>query len=113
PQVRLIQAGGDLGAAARTVGVRAAATPYVALSDDDTHWQPGSLRRAADLFDAHPRLAVLTARVLVGSDGRDDPACIEMARSPLPWGPGMPDKPRLGFLGGASTVGRSAVLDRG
>jgi GT2 family glycosyltransferase len=113
PQVRLIKAGGNLGAAARTSGVRAATTPYVALSDDDTHWQPGSLRRAAELFDLQPRLAILTARVIVGREGREDPTCIEMLRSPLPCDPGMPGKPLLGFLAGASVVRRSAFLEAG
>src|SRR5262249_15856233 len=80
-QVEVLDAGGNLGAAARTVGVRHVAAPYVALCDDDTWWEPGSLRRAADLFDAHPRLAVLTARVLVGPEDREDPICAELEQS--------------------------------
>ncbi|HEX5272364.1 MAG TPA: glycosyltransferase family 2 protein, partial [Gemmataceae bacterium] len=105
--------GGNLGAAGRTLGVRHAAAPYVALCDDDTHWAPGSLSRAADLFDAHPRLAVVTCRVLVGADGREDPTCAVMERSPLPAEPGMPGRPLLGFLAGASVVRRSAFLEAG
>jgi GT2 family glycosyltransferase len=54
PSITVVRAGSNLGAAGRTLGVRRAATPYVALCDDDTHWAPGSLSRAADLFDAHP-----------------------------------------------------------
>lgn len=113
PHVHLIRAKTNLGAAARTVGVECAATPYVALSDDDTHWQPGSLARAVELFDKHQRLAVITARVLVGADGREDPTCTEMARSPLPRAPGMPGQALLGFLAGASAVRRTAFLECG
>src|SRR5439155_15980749 len=66
PQIEVVAAGRNLGAAGRTLGVRRVSTPYVALCDDDTWWEPGGLGRAADLFDAHARLGVLTARVLVG-----------------------------------------------
>jgi GT2 family glycosyltransferase len=101
------------GAAARTLGVRHVDAPYVAFCDDDTWWEPGSLRRAADLFDAHPRLAIVTGRVLVGPENREDPACAVLASSPLPREPGMPGPPLLGFLAGASVVRRSAFLEVG
>src|SRR5207244_8958946 len=106
PQVEVVSAGRNLGAAGRTLGVRRAATPYVALCDDDTWWEPHALRRAADLFDVHPRLAVVTARVLVGPQEREDPICQELAHSPLPCEPDMPGPPLLGFLAGASVVRR-------
>jgi GT2 family glycosyltransferase len=113
PRVEVIDAGGNLGAAARTVGVRHVEAPYVAFCDDDTWWGPGSLRRAADLLDEQSRLAIVTARVLVGPEGREDPICEELARSPLPRRPGMPGPPLLGFLAGASVVRRSAFLEAG
>src|SRR5436190_6485726 len=113
PQIDVLDAGGNRGAAGRTLGVRRVEAPYVALCDDDTWWEPGGLRRAADLFDAHPRLAVLTARVLVGPEARDDPASAELERSPLPAEPGMPGRPLLGFMAGASMVRRSAFLEAG
>jgi GT2 family glycosyltransferase len=113
PRVELLDAGGNLGAAGRTLGVRRVAAPYVALCDDDTWWEPGCLSRAADLFDAHPRLAVLTARVLVGPEAREDPVCVELEKSPLPRAPGMPGPALLGFLAGASVVRRSAFLEAG
>jgi GT2 family glycosyltransferase len=113
PQVAVLDAGGNLGAAGRTLGVRHVKAPYVALCDDDTWWEPGSLGRAADLFDAHPRLGVLTARVLVGPEAREDSACAALERSPLPAAPGMPGRPLLGFLAGASVVRRSAFLEAG
>jgi GT2 family glycosyltransferase len=113
PQVAVLDAGGNRGAAGRTLGVRHVEAPYVAFCDDDTWWEPGSLERAADLFDAHARLGVLTARVLLGPGAREDPACVEMERSPLPAEPEMPGRPLLGFLAGASVVRRSAFLEAG
>jgi GT2 family glycosyltransferase len=113
PQVTVIPAGANLGAAARTLGVKHVTTPYVALCDDDTWWEPGSLRRAADLFDAHPRLAVVTGRVLIEPENEEDPVCRELAASPLPAEPGMPGPSLLGFLAGASVVRRCAFLQAG
>jgi GT2 family glycosyltransferase len=113
PQVNVLPAGGNLGAAARNHGVRAVEAPYVALCDDDTWWEPGSLTHAADLFDAHPRLAVATARILVGPQEEEDPICAELKRSPLPVEAGMPGAPLLGFMAGASVVRRSAFLAAG
>ena len=52
PQVEVLDAGGNLGAAARTIGVQHVEAPYVAFCDDDTWWESGCLRRAADLFGA-------------------------------------------------------------
>src|SRR4051812_41381901 len=59
--VGLLHLGENLGGAARTIGARAVETPYVAFSDDDSWWAPGALGRAADLLDAHPRLALVAA----------------------------------------------------
>ena len=113
PHVEILDAGGNLGATGRTLGVRHVDSPYVALCDDDTWWEPGGLRYAADLLDAHPHLAVVTARVLIGPEEREDPACQTLANSPLPHQAGMPGVPLLGFLAGASVVRRSAFLAAG
>jgi GT2 family glycosyltransferase len=102
----------NLGAAARNAGAARAATPYVAFSDDDTAWMPGSLGRAADLLDRHPRVAVISARVLVGPEQRLDPACEAMAASPLP-SDGLPGPALLGFLAGACVFRREAFLQAG
>ncbi len=93
PQVELLLAGRNLGAAARNLGVRHAGAPYVALCDDDTWWEPGSLRLAADLLDDHPTLAVVTGRILIGPEELEDPICAELAASPLPKPKGLPGRP--------------------
>jgi len=113
PDVRIVQCGRNIGAAGRNRAVAYVDTEYVAFCDDDTWWEPGALTHAADLFDAAPRLAIATARVLIGPEQREDPACQLMARSPLPRAQGMPGAPLLGFLAGASVVRRSAFLSVG
>jgi GT2 family glycosyltransferase len=113
PGLEVLSLARNEGAAARNVGVMRLPTPYVALSDDDTWWAPGSLARAADLLDAHPALAAVTARVLVGPEERDDPACLETATSPLLRPAGLPGPAVLGLLAGACVVRREAFLDAG
>ena len=67
---------------------------------------------AADLLDAYPHVAVLSARVLVGPEQREDPACAIMAASPLP-SAGLPGPALLGFLAGAAAMRRAAFLQAG
>jgi GT2 family glycosyltransferase len=110
PDVLLIALDTNLASAGRTLGVRAATTPYVAFSDDDSWWEPGALSRAADLLDAHPTLALIAAHTRVGADARDDPVCGRMADSPLTRSPGVAGTPVLGFLAGMSVVRRDAYL---
>lgn len=113
PEVELIASPENLGAVGRNLGVARLDTPYVAFCDDDTWWEPGSLRAAADVFDAHPRLAVATARILVEPGGTEDPIVAELRDSPVvgaDWLPG----PALGsFLAGASVLRREAFLEVG
>jgi N-acetylglucosaminyl-diphospho-decaprenol L-rhamnosyltransferase len=113
PEVALIGLDANRGAAARNAGVRAARTPYVAFSDDDSWWDPGALGAAADLFDAHPRLAVINGRILVRERAADDPACVEMTRSPLPAVGAQPGHPLLGFVACGAVVRRRAFLEAG
>ncbi|MEU0969905.1 glycosyltransferase [Streptomyces sp. NPDC005917] len=103
----------NTGALGRNLAVRRAETPYVAFSDDDSWWDPGALRHAADLLDRHPRLGLLTARTLVGPDGAEDPLNAVLAASPLPREPDLPGRPVLGFLACASVVRRDAFLGAG
>ncbi|WP_116134819.1 glycosyltransferase family 2 protein [Trinickia diaoshuihuensis] len=100
PQVRVIASACNLGAAGRNLGVAAATTDYVAFSDDDTHWSPGSLAHAVRVLDDAPRVAVLSGRVLVGETGELDPTCIEMQTSPLERGL-LPGPALVGYMAGA------------
>ncbi|HSX97857.1 MAG TPA: glycosyltransferase [Streptomyces sp.] len=113
PQVRRVSLPANRGALARTDGVRALDTPYVAFSDDDSWWAPGALGRAADLFDAHPRLGLLSARTLVGPTAEPDPLNDVLTMSPLGSAPDLPGTQVLGFLACASVVRSSAYLDAG
>ncbi|MFF0250073.1 DUF2795 domain-containing protein [Streptosporangium sandarakinum] len=113
PHVEVVEAGRNLGAPGRDLGVRLARTPYVAFADDDSWWAPGALARAADVLDAHPRLAVLAGRVLVGPEERPDPTCHGMAASPLPAEPDLPGPSVLGFLACGAVVRRDAHLAAG
>jgi GT2 family glycosyltransferase len=112
PSVRLIAMERNRGAAARNEGVQAASTPYVAFCDDDCWWAEGSLEAAVALLDAHPALAVLSARVLVGEHAVEDPTCAVMADSPLPRD-GLPGPALVGFLAGAAVVRRAAFIEAG
>jgi GT2 family glycosyltransferase len=113
PAVQVLKLPRNKGASGRNAGVEACATPYVALCDDDTWWEPGSLARAADIFDAHPDLAVVNAKVLVGADGRADSTCVAMGLSPLKHSTAIPGAALLGFLAGASVARRTAFLAAG
>ena len=113
PTVQILRMDVNIGAAARNAGIRHATTEYVALCDDDTWWTDGSLACAADVMDRHPRVAIVTARILVGPDQREDPTCRAMAHSPLPSSLDSPGPAILGFLAGASMIRRSAFLQVG
>jgi GT2 family glycosyltransferase len=113
PEVRVVALPSNRGALARTDGVRALNTPYVAFSDDDSWWAPGALSRSADLFDAHPRLGLLSAHTLVGPAAEPDPLNEVLATSPLGPATDLPGTRVLGFLACASVVRRSAYLDAG
>jgi GT2 family glycosyltransferase len=111
--IELVRLAANRGAAARNVGVRQARTPYVAFADDDSYWMPGSLARAAELLNAHPRAALLAARVLVGAEHRLDPVSSAMAAAPLGTPPGAAGAAVLGFMACAVVVRRDAFLAAG
>lgn len=115
PDVEVVGLEENRGAAARNTAVRRLAAPYVAFSDDDSWWEPGALARAAEVMRAHPRLGLLAARVLVGPDGRLDPTCAAMARSPLTdaGGEAVSGVPVLGFVACGAIVRRTAFLQVG
>ena len=113
PSVDVVALDDNLGAVGRNVGVDRLDTPYVAFCDDDTWWSPGSLRRAADVLDAHPGVALVNARIVVEPAGVDDPIVAELRDSPVSAPAGLPG-PALGsFLAGASVVRRDAFVAAG
>lgn len=107
PDVTIVPLDDNVGSYARTIGVARAGAEFVAFADDDSWWAPGDLDRAVALLRAHPRLAVLNARILVGREDRLDPACAEMARSPLPRGD-LPGPALLGFVACGAVVRTTA-----
>jgi GT2 family glycosyltransferase len=113
PQIDVLALDHNAGAAGRNRGIERLDTPYVAFCDDDTWWEPGSLAAAAEALDAHPRLAVVNARIVAEPGGREDPIVPELRDSPVhapDWLPG----PALGsFLAGASVVRREAFIRAG
>jgi N-acetylglucosaminyl-diphospho-decaprenol L-rhamnosyltransferase len=110
PGVRLIEAGDGIGSAARTLGVRAADTPLIAFSDDDSWWAAGALRRAVEVFEAYPDLGLIAARIVVEPRGTLDPTCEKMRDSPLSAERPLPGPPVLGFMACGAVARRSAVL---
>src|SRR4051794_29517787 len=110
PQVDVVELGENRGAGARNAAVERLPAPYVAFSDDDSWWAPGALARAADLFDARPRLGLIAGRILVGPDERPDPVCALMERSPLTDDGSAPGRPILGFVACGAVVRGEAYL---
>ncbi|MDY7087596.1 MAG: glycosyltransferase [Actinomycetota bacterium] len=110
PGVETIPLGENRGAAARNVGVSLARTPFVAFADDDSYWTPGSLARAAATLRRHPRVALLAARVLVGTSRRLDPVSAAMAAAPLGTPAGGAGPSIMGFLACSIIVRREAFL---
>jgi GT2 family glycosyltransferase len=113
PSATLIRLPRNRGAVARNIGVRHAATPYVAFSDDDSWWAQGALHLAELAFERCPRLAVVAARTLVGPEEREDPEAAAMAESPLGRPPDLPGPAVLGFVACAAVVRRRAFLAAG
>ena len=113
PSVQVVELGRNRGAAARTLGVGLATTPFVAFADDDSWWAPGALARAVEILRAHPRVAVVNARILVGPEERPDPVCALMENSPLGREPDLPGPSILGFVACAAIVRRAAFTEVG
>ncbi|MDB5581209.1 MAG: family 2 glycosyl transferase [Bradyrhizobium sp.] len=112
PDVTVVNARRNVGAAGRNLGVARVHTRYVAFCDDDTWWEDGALSRAAELLDAHPNIAVLSAAVRVGETNRPDATCERMAGSPLPRH-GLPGPALVGFMAGACVFRVRAYREAG
>jgi GT2 family glycosyltransferase len=113
PEVTVVRLGENRGAAARNAGVELARTPYVAFADDDSYWLPGALAGAARLLRDHPRVGLLSARVLVGPQAFLDPVSAAMAAAPLGVPDGAPGPAVLGFLACSAVVRRAAFRQVG
>jgi GT2 family glycosyltransferase len=113
PEVDVVALGSNHGSLARNVGVERARTPFVAFADDDSWWAPGALAKIVELFETHPRAAVLAGRMLVGENQRPDPVCALMASSPLGTEDDLPGPSILGFLACGAAVRREAYLFAG
>lgn len=100
PQVRIVQGLRDLGMAGFNRAVALARTDYVACCDDSTWFAPGALARAVHLLDAHPRVAVLNARVADTGDREIHPACL-MLGATSPGADGLPGPALATFMAGA------------
>ncbi|HKU87956.1 MAG TPA: glycosyltransferase [Casimicrobiaceae bacterium] len=113
PDVSIVRLADNMGVAGRNAGVHACRARYIAFCDDDTWWDVATLEHAAAALDSHPTLAVVTARVLVGDDAREDPASARMAASPFPNTLALEGREVLGFLAGACMFRRTAFLAAG
>jgi N-acetylglucosaminyl-diphospho-decaprenol L-rhamnosyltransferase len=113
PGVETVLLPANLGAAGRNAGLERARTPYVAFCDDDGWYERDGLRAAVDLLDAHPRLGLVNARILVGEERRLDVISAEMAASPVPERVGIPGPVLLSFMAGAAIVRRAAYEEAG
>lgn len=113
PSVQIIPLRENLGAYARTIGVKESSEPYIAFCDDDLWWESGSIAQGCEVLDRYPKVAIVVARVLVGPENHEDSICGVLAASPLPRPIELPGPPLLGFLAGASIVRRSAFLEVG
>lgn len=112
PATEMIALPRNRGAWARNLGVLRARTRFIALTDDDSWWAPGSLATAASVLAASPQVGLLAARILVGPEQVPDPVNAVMAASPLP-SDGLPGPRVMGFLGCGSVIRRDAFLAAG
>ncbi|MEV6909122.1 glycosyltransferase [Amycolatopsis sp. NPDC051071] len=108
--VRVVSLPGNIGAAARNLGVALARTPYVAFSDDDSWWADDALTEVERLLDTHDDVGLVAAKTLVGEEQREDPVVVLMAESPLGRPEGLPGPVVLGFLACSAVVRRKAYL---
>lgn len=112
PQVLLVCAKRNLGAAARNIGVAYVHTPYVAFCDDNTLWESDALNRALHLLDTAADVAVLSAHVEPGARQEAGPGLFRkeygLQEARHFYGPQS-----LGFMAGACIMRTRAFYDVG
>jgi GT2 family glycosyltransferase len=112
PHIQFVRLDENRGTGARTIGVSLSRTPFVAFNDDDSWLEKDALSKAAELFDANPKLGLIAACVLVGEEQKLDPVCVEVQNSPLKKpNPASFGIPVLGFLACGSIVRKEAFLE--
>jgi GT2 family glycosyltransferase len=111
--VEVVRLPENVGAAGRNAGADRVHTPYLLFCDDDGWYERDGLDEVCDLFDQHPRLGLVNARILVGEAEELDAISIEMASSPLPERDGVPGPVLLSFMAGAVAVRASAFKEVG
>jgi GT2 family glycosyltransferase len=107
PAVLPIRLNRNIGAAARTVGVRHACTKYIAFCDDDCWWAAGAITRGLALLETHAGIALLNARVMIGGT-RVDASCLRMAAARRD--DALPGIPIQMYMAGACIVRSVAFL---
>jgi GT2 family glycosyltransferase len=110
PQARLLRRNNGPMMEARNVGVAAAATPIVALTDVDTGWKSGALERAAATMREYRRLAVIAPQTLAGSRRQPDPMSAFLASASRGMEEDLPGPSVHGFRPGAAVLRREAFL---
>jgi GT2 family glycosyltransferase len=114
PHVDVVRLTENRGAAGRNVGVAVVGAPYVAFAEDDSWYEPGALRTAADILDAHSEIALINAHVHVGEERRREPLHDDMVDTPIAGRrPDLPGHRILSFLEGVSVIRRDAFLAAG
>lgn len=77
---RYFFSGGNLGAAARNIGIKKAEAPYILMLDDDSHPFPGSVEKALrHLKNSSPETGGITGLVLRPDGGRENPPLLPTA----------------------------------
>jgi GT2 family glycosyltransferase len=112
-QLTVIEVTTNLGAVARNIGVAHADTPYIALCDDDSWWEPEAFQVAERLFDRHASVGLLAGSTVVGPERRVDPLVHHLEHSPLGWRPHLPGPSILGFMACSAMVRKKAFEDAG
>jgi len=111
--VEVVRLAENVGAAGRNAGADRVHTPYLLFCDDDGWYERDGLDEVCDIFDQHPTLGLVNARILVGEGEELDAISAEMAGSPLVDRDGIPGHVLLGFMAGAVAVRRSAFRQVG
>lgn len=105
PDVEVVALPANAGCGGRNVGARLSRARYIAFSDDDSWWAPGSISAAVTFLEANSETALVAARVLVGPERSLDPVSAEMEANR--------ETPVTGFLACSCVVRRSVFLAAG